>query len=50
MSSRMSSRLLLLSAAIPALMAFTAPVSAAELKAVASFTVLADIVHPGGWR
>lgn len=44
----MSSRLLLLSAAIPAIMAFTAPVSAAELKAVASFTVLADIVHQVG--
>lgn len=39
---------LLAAAAIPALMAFSAPVSAAELKAVASFTVLADVVHQVG--
>ena len=45
----MSLRPLLLSAAaIPAILAFSAPVSAAELKAVASFTVLADVVHQVG--
>jgi zinc/manganese transport system substrate-binding protein len=41
-------KMFLAAAAIPALMAFSAPVSAAELKAVASFTVLADIVHQVG--
>ncbi len=40
--------LLLCAAAIPAMLAFSAPVSAAELKAVASFTVLADVVHQVG--
>jgi zinc/manganese transport system substrate-binding protein len=44
----MLSRTLFLSAALPALIAFVAPVSAAELKAVASFTVLADVVHQVG--
>lgn len=43
-----SRKTLLAAAAIPALMAFSAPVSAAELKAVASFTVLADVVHQVG--
>ncbi|WP_320199082.1 metal ABC transporter solute-binding protein, Zn/Mn family [Agrobacterium sp. rho-13.3] len=46
----MLSRIFLLSAAIPALIAFSAPVSAAELKAVASFTVLADIVKQVGGK
>ncbi|SIP97338.1 zinc/manganese transport system substrate-binding protein [Rhizobium sp. RU35A] len=40
--------LLLATAAGPALLALSAPVSAAELKAVASFTVLADVVHQVG--
>ncbi|MBP2547727.1 zinc/manganese transport system substrate-binding protein [Neorhizobium galegae] len=44
----MFSRTLYLSASLPALIAFSAPVSAAELKAVASFTVLADVVHQVG--
>ncbi|TRL39387.1 metal ABC transporter substrate-binding protein [Rhizobium straminoryzae] len=45
----MSLRSLLLAAAAgPALLALSAPVSAAELKAVASFTVLADVVHQVG--
>lgn len=45
----MISRRLLLSAALPALIAFSsAPASAATLKVVASFTVLADIVSQVG--
>lgn len=44
----LSRKYLLTAAAIPALLAFTAPVSAAELKAVASFTVLADVVKQVG--
>jgi zinc/manganese transport system substrate-binding protein len=44
----MLSRTLFLSAALPALIGFAAPVSAADLKAVASFTVLADVVHQVG--
>ncbi len=44
----MLSRNLLLTAAIPAFIAFASPLSAAELKAVASFTVLADVVKQVG--
>ncbi|RUM26196.1 metal ABC transporter substrate-binding protein [Rhizobium vallis] len=45
----MTSRTLLISAAIPALMAFsTIPASAETLKVVASFTVLADVVREVG--
>lgn len=46
----MLSRILLFSAAIPAFIAFSAPVSAADLKAVASFTVLADVVKQVGGK
>ncbi|XUY27358.1 metal ABC transporter solute-binding protein, Zn/Mn family [Agrobacterium sp. rho-8.1] len=41
---------LLTAAALPAILAFSAPVSAAELKAVASFTVLADVVKQVGGK
>ena len=44
----MFSKTLLFSAALSTLIALSAPVSAAELKAVASFTVLADIVAEVG--
>lgn len=44
----MFSKTLLFSAALSTLIALSAPVSAAELKAVASFTVLADIVAQVG--
>jgi zinc/manganese transport system substrate-binding protein len=44
----MFSRTLLFGAAISAMIAVSAPVSAAELKAVASFTVLADVVKQVG--
>ncbi len=44
----LSRTLLLTTAALPALMAYCAPASAAELKAVASFTVLADVVKQVG--
>ena len=44
----MLSRTLLLTAAIPALIAYASPVSAAQLKTVASFTVLADVVKQVG--
>lgn len=45
----MTSHRLLLSAAIPALMALSAmPASAETLKVVASFTVLADVVKQVG--
>lgn len=44
----LSRKYLMTAAALPALLAFSAPVSAAELKAVASFTVLADIVKQVG--
>lgn len=43
-------RFLLLSTALPALIAFSATASAAELKAVASFTVLADVVKQVGGK
>ncbi|MET0172702.1 MAG: metal ABC transporter substrate-binding protein [Agrobacterium vaccinii] len=44
----LSRTLLLTTAALPALMAYAGPASAAELKAVASFTVLADVVKQVG--
>lgn len=46
----MTYRFLLLSTALPALIAFSATASAAELKAVASFTVLADVVKQVGGK
>ena len=46
----MSPRLFLLSTALPIAMAFSTAASAGEVKAVASFTVLADVVKQVGGK